>query len=175
MSYTHMDRNRTFRNCRMGYAYWKPHGYGETQGGFYIPFTKKDVGQEEMGQFPYMGSSMAQCSQGAILISCIALIGLTIQDPENYDYIYSLVGLSCLLGVLFVIPIGGADMPVVVSSEFNVGNCRSFHRFRDRKQCPDYCWLYGGSSRPNTDFHYVQSDEQNPHCGPLQVIRRGRA
>ena len=24
----HMDRNRTFRNRRMGYTNWKPHGYG---------------------------------------------------------------------------------------------------------------------------------------------------
>ena len=91
--------------------------WGNLGGGFYIPFTKKDDrGRRKWVGFPYMGSSTwLNAVKGAILISCIALIGLTIQDPENYDYIYSLVGLSCLLGVLFVIPIGGADMPVVVS------------------------------------------------------------
>ena len=89
---------------------------GKLRGGFYIPFTKKDDrGRRKWVSFPTWGPPWLNAVKGAILISCIALIGLTIQDPENYDYIYSLVGLSCLLGVLFVIPIGGADMPVVVS------------------------------------------------------------
>jgi len=36
-------------------------------------------------------------------------------DPENLTVFLSLVGVSLLLGVLAVIPIGGADMPVVIS------------------------------------------------------------
>ncbi len=35
--------------------------------------------------------------------------------PGNSIAFYGIIGLSCLLGVLFVIPIGGGDMPVVIS------------------------------------------------------------
>ena len=36
-------------------------------------------------------------------------------DPSNTTYLYVVIGLSFLLGVMVVIPIGGADMPVVIS------------------------------------------------------------
>jgi len=89
---------------------------GKLRGGFYIPFTKKDDrGRRKWVNFPTWGPSWLNIVKGSVLLACISLIGFTIDNPHNYDYIYSLVILSCLLGVLFVIPIGGADMPVVVS------------------------------------------------------------
>ena len=48
-------------------------------------------------------------------ISILVLIVLSIEDPTNKTYLYTLIGMSCLLGVIIVLPIGGADMPVVVS------------------------------------------------------------
>jgi len=40
---------------------------------------------------------------------------LCINRPENYFLIFVLFALALLYGVMFVIPIGGADMPVVIS------------------------------------------------------------
>ncbi len=51
-----------------------------------------------------------------ILVLAIIAAGVmfTLQ-PENLFYIYIVIGLSLLLGIMVVIPIGGADMPVVIS------------------------------------------------------------
>ena len=48
-------------------------------------------------------------------LSIIALIALVSIDPANEQYFWIIVGLSFLIGFLIIIPIGGADMPVVVS------------------------------------------------------------
>ena len=89
---------------------------GKLKGGFYIPLTKKDDrGRRKWVNFPTWGPPWLNSVKVSLLVASLALIVLTIQEPENTDYIYALVGISCLLGILFVIPIGGADMPVVVS------------------------------------------------------------
>lgn len=50
-----------------------------------------------------------------ILIAIVACAVLFISQPEQSIWLYLSIGLALLLGVLMVIPIGGADMPVVIS------------------------------------------------------------
>ena len=52
-----------------------------------------------------------------ILILLVLVLAILICIPDMYDpnYLYALVAISLILGVLIVIPIGGADMPVVVA------------------------------------------------------------
>jgi NAD(P) transhydrogenase subunit beta len=47
---------------------------------------------------------------GAVVLGVVALAG--VEEPW---VLYALIALSLLFGVLFVLPIGGADMPVVIS------------------------------------------------------------
>jgi H+-translocating NAD(P) transhydrogenase subunit beta len=46
-----------------------------------------------------------------MVISCVVFSG----SPENTTYLYVVIALALAFGVLAVIPIGGADMPVVIS------------------------------------------------------------
>ncbi len=65
------------------------------------------------------GKSITFTGQHAInMLLIIAAIGLTVYslfDITNPTLTLALVAISLLLGVLIVIPIGGADMPVVIS------------------------------------------------------------
>ena len=50
-----------------------------------------------------------------LLIGYVVGSGFLIVNPYNLPVFLGIVGLSLLLGILFVIPIGGGDMPVVIS------------------------------------------------------------
>ena len=58
---------------------------------------------------------------GQNIINALILIGVIIAsyffviNPDNLNAFYIILGIGLLLGILSVIPIGGADMPVVIS------------------------------------------------------------
>lgn len=51
----------------------------------------------------------------ALVVGFLAGSVYLITDPRDLPVFLGMVGISLILGVLFVLPIGGADMPVVVS------------------------------------------------------------
>ncbi|MBW4648503.1 MAG: NAD(P)(+) transhydrogenase (Re/Si-specific) subunit beta [Kastovskya adunca ATA6-11-RM4] len=50
-----------------------------------------------------------------LLIAFLGCSGYMLVTPENSTVFLAMVGISSLLGILFVLPIGGGDMPVVIS------------------------------------------------------------
>lgn len=62
--------------------------------------------------FVYSGQRIVN---SAILIAVVVCAGLFIQNPSDANWLYFAVALSLVLGVMFVLPIGGADMPVVIA------------------------------------------------------------
>jgi len=50
-----------------------------------------------------------------LIIASAVLIGVLVSAPLNVQIFWILIGIALVLGVLTVIPIGGADMPVVIS------------------------------------------------------------
>jgi NAD(P) transhydrogenase subunit beta len=52
---------------------------------------------------------------GAIFLGLMALLVLLILHPEREALFYAMVGLAAVFGVMLVMPIGGADMPVVIA------------------------------------------------------------
>lgn len=51
----------------------------------------------------------------SLLVISLGIIGYLIFAPAQQLFFYIMLGLGFLLGVLLVLPIGGADMPVVIS------------------------------------------------------------
>jgi len=56
-----------------------------------------------------------QLWNGLLGVACLALAGWLVVDPTATTSYWGLVLAASLLGVLLVMPIGGADMPVVIS------------------------------------------------------------
>lgn len=53
--------------------------------------------------------------QGLLVLAFLTGVGLVVQAPDAWSMFLALVGLAVAIGVLFVLPIGSADMPVVIS------------------------------------------------------------
>ena len=86
------------------------------KGGFYIPLTKKDDrGRRKWISTPTWGPAWLNPVKVILFITVLVLIYLSIKAPTNTTYLWGIIGISCLLGIILVLPIGGADMPVVVS------------------------------------------------------------
>lgn len=49
------------------------------------------------------------------MIGVLVLVGMFTVDPTNNTFFWIILGVSLLIGITSVIPIGGADMPVVIS------------------------------------------------------------
>ena len=56
-----------------------------------------------------------QIVNALVLIAVVVCAGLVIANVQPMQYFSIMLGLTLVLGVLFVLPIGGADMPVVIS------------------------------------------------------------
>ena len=56
-----------------------------------------------------------QVFNGLIGAALLALGAWSVAEPANLAVFWALAGVALLLGILLVIPIGGADMPVVIS------------------------------------------------------------
>ena len=56
-----------------------------------------------------------QIVNSLIVLSILASAIMFCLQPENSQWLYLIIGLSLLFGIMAVIPIGGADMPVVIS------------------------------------------------------------
>ena len=56
-----------------------------------------------------------QLLNGVLFVSAILIAVQVVRDPETLTWYWILVGVASLLGVLLVIPIGGANMPIVIT------------------------------------------------------------
>jgi len=51
----------------------------------------------------------------ALFVAAVGLLVAVVMDPTRAQAFYLMIGIAAVLGVLMVMPIGGADMPVVVA------------------------------------------------------------
>ncbi|MFC1556946.1 NAD(P)(+) transhydrogenase (Re/Si-specific) subunit beta [candidate division KSB1 bacterium] len=84
-----------------------------------VTFWGSLVAWAKLQEFVISGSAILlpgrQVINAILLIACIVIGVMIVNDPYNSNLYWILVAVGSVLGVLAVIPIGGADMPVVIS------------------------------------------------------------
>lgn len=64
---------------------------------------------------PTWGPSWLNYVKVSLTFAVLGLIYLSISDPRDQEILFAIILISSVLGIIIVLPIGGADMPVVVS------------------------------------------------------------
>ena len=86
--------------------------------GSLLAMLKLKGGVELFGKWiktPTWGPSWLNGVKILLIIAAFGLIYYGIDNPTDKNVVFGLIAVSSLLGILLVLPIGGADMPVVVS------------------------------------------------------------
>jgi NAD(P) transhydrogenase subunit beta len=83
-----------------------------------VTFWGSYVAFDKLQEFIFKGNPIHFKGQQALnillLLACIVVCVLIVLNPADAFLYWILVAIASVLGVLFVIPVGGADMPVVV-------------------------------------------------------------
>ena len=104
----------------------------------------------------------------------LGLVGWFTVDPAYQVVFWTLFGLALLIGVLTVLPIGGADMPVVnITSELIFGDCCFYGGICSGQQSANYQWCTCGCGRSDSYKCDVQGDEPiTAECALWSLRRR---
>ena len=89
-----------------------------TLSGSILAMYKLKGGVEIFGKWyktPTWGPAWLNPVKGFLFLAVIVLIGLQINNQTSELYMWLIIIISFILGITIVLPIGGADMPVVVS------------------------------------------------------------
>ena len=83
-----------------------------------MTFTGSLIAYDKLSETIGSGAVLFSGQQVVNSLIVLGILGSAVMfcvQPENPQWLYLVVGLSLLFGVMAVIPIGGADMPVVIS------------------------------------------------------------
>ncbi|MFD1553399.1 NAD(P)(+) transhydrogenase (Re/Si-specific) subunit beta [Putridiphycobacter roseus] len=114
VEFNHLQVNGELNSASIGYLVILLAGFvigSISFGGSTIVFSKLNGNIKKTFSFP--GQQIVNFLLLATIITFAALLMINREDASIYFYI--LLSLAILYGILFVLPIGGADMPVVMS------------------------------------------------------------
>ena len=142
--------------------------------GSLLAMYKLKGGVEIFGKWiktPTWGPTWLNPVKVLLLLGVIAMIYMSIEEPTNATYLWAIIGISCLLGIILVLPIGGADMPVVVSLLNSLsGIAAAFTGFIIGNSVLIIAGLARWCIWTDSNFHYVQGNESEAGRCAVQIL-----